>query len=152
MWYGGPMVSEARVKPLGRPRRASTDDAILRAARELLVEAGVAGTTIRAICERAGVARATVYLRWRSREQLIAAALRSVLGVQPYPLSGDLEADIRRAGPQTRAILGRAEVQAVLPELVRALLSGNPAMTYDTLAPNRLRVASEYETQAAEVG
>ncbi len=62
----------------GRPRRRSTDDAITRAALDLLAERGFQAATIEAIALRAGVGRNTIYRRWRSKEELIADALREL--------------------------------------------------------------------------
>jgi AcrR family transcriptional regulator len=62
----------------GRPRRRSTDDAITSAALDVLAERGFQGATIEAMAERAGVGRNTIYRRWRSKEELIADALREL--------------------------------------------------------------------------
>lgn len=62
----------------GRPRRATTDDAITRAALDLLAERGFQAATVEAIALRAGVGRNTIYRRWRSKEELIADALREL--------------------------------------------------------------------------
>ena len=62
----------------GRPRRHSTHDAITRAALDLLAERGFQAATIEAIAQRAGVGRNTIYRRWRSKEELIADALREL--------------------------------------------------------------------------
>jgi AcrR family transcriptional regulator len=69
--------SETRRRP-GRPRRPTTDDAITRAALDLLAERGFQAATIEAIAERAGVGRNTIYRRWSSKEELIADALREL--------------------------------------------------------------------------
>jgi len=69
--------TETRRRP-GRPRRPTTDDAITRAALDLLAERGFQAATIEAIAERAGVGRNTIYRRWRSKEELIADALREL--------------------------------------------------------------------------
>ena len=68
---------ETRRRP-GRPRRATTDDAITRATLDLLAERGFQAATIEAIADRAGVGRNTIYRRWRSKEELIADALREL--------------------------------------------------------------------------
>ena len=65
-------------KPPGRPRRRSTDYAITTAALDVLAERGFQAATIEAIAERAGVGRNTIYRRWRSKEELIADALREL--------------------------------------------------------------------------
>jgi AcrR family transcriptional regulator len=65
-------------RPPGRPRRPTTDDAITKAALDLLAERGFQAATIEAIADRAGVGRNTIYRRWRSKEELIADALREL--------------------------------------------------------------------------
>lgn len=69
--------SEIR-RPPGRPRQAATDEAITHAALDLLAERGFQSATIEAIALRAGVGRNTIYRRWRSKEELIADALREL--------------------------------------------------------------------------
>ena len=71
-------TAESRTRRPGRPRRRSTHDAITRAARDLLAERGFQAATIEAIALRAGVGRNTIYRRWRSKEELIADALREL--------------------------------------------------------------------------
>jgi AcrR family transcriptional regulator len=53
-----------------RSRRSRT--ALLRAARELVEEQGMAATTMAAVAERAGVSRRAVYLHFASRADLIS--------------------------------------------------------------------------------
>ena len=69
--------TETRRRP-GRPRRPTTDDAITKAALDLLAERGFQAATIESIADRAGVGRNTIYRRWRSKEELIADALREL--------------------------------------------------------------------------
>ena len=60
----------------GRLRDPQVDEAITTAARQLLEERGVEGTTIDGIARRAGVARATVYRRWPNKDALVAQLIR----------------------------------------------------------------------------
>ena len=69
--------TKARRRP-GRPRRPTTDHAITHAALDLLAERGFQAATIEAIALRAEVGRNTIYRRWRSKEELIADALREL--------------------------------------------------------------------------
>jgi len=135
----------------GRPRGPDTDDAILRATVDLLAEAGLRKTTIAAVAERAGVARATIYLRWPSRDKLIAAAARHALGRTPFSLSRDLAADIRLGGQEAQQMLGRPGFLAIFPEIVRGLMAAEPETSYDDIAPNRRAMARQYE-ELAEAG
>ena len=59
----------------GRPRSPQIRDAILRAARELMNEAGPSGLTMEAVAERAGVGKPTVYRWWPNRHAVAMAAL-----------------------------------------------------------------------------
>jgi AcrR family transcriptional regulator len=61
---------------MARPaRRARSDQAILKATRELLDEHGVRGLTIEGVAERSGVAKTTIYRRYRDRDELALAVL-----------------------------------------------------------------------------
>ncbi|MGV9377615.1 TetR/AcrR family transcriptional regulator [Nonomuraea sp. NPDC003707] len=65
----------AGVERHGRPRDPENDAAILDAALDLMIERGAAGTSIEAVAQRAGVAKLTVYRRWRAKDDLLMAAL-----------------------------------------------------------------------------
>jgi AcrR family transcriptional regulator len=65
----------AGIERHGRPRDPENDVAILDAALDLLIERGAAGTSIEAVAQRAGVAKLTVYRRWRAKDDLLMAAL-----------------------------------------------------------------------------
>jgi AcrR family transcriptional regulator len=63
-------------EPAIRPaRRARSDEAILNATRELLDEHGVRRLTIEGVAERSGVAKTTIYRRYRDRDELALAVL-----------------------------------------------------------------------------
>jgi AcrR family transcriptional regulator len=148
-------ASPRHASSAGRPRSATVDAAILRATAQLLVEAGVAGTTINAVARHSGVARASIYLRYPTRDALITAAIRAAIGRDPIPVTGDLENDFHRAAEQARAILASKPFRAVFPRLVEGLLRprGAPgAVTYAMLAPNRALLVDEYRALAARAG
>jgi AcrR family transcriptional regulator len=136
----------------GRPRDPDVDDAILDATVELLAESGLKRTTIAAVATRAGVARATIYLRWPSRDRLIAAAARHALGRPPFSLSRDLAVDLRFGVQEARQVLGQPDFLAIFPEIVRALLAREPEVSYDEIAPGREVLAREYQQQAKDAG
>jgi AcrR family transcriptional regulator len=71
----------------GRPRDKRVDAAILGAALELFVESGLAGTTFEGIAARSGVSRTAIYRRWRTRGDLIVAALAHLRGGAEHGLA-----------------------------------------------------------------
>jgi AcrR family transcriptional regulator len=79
---------------MSRPRSAESHAAILQAALELVVEDGLRGTTIEGIAARAGVGKATIYRRWKTKEELFIEALRTVAFPLPDPDTGSLRGDV----------------------------------------------------------
>jgi AcrR family transcriptional regulator len=140
-------------RPPGRPRDAAIDELVLRATIDLLAERGMEATTIQAVSDRTGIARATIYLRWPGRSALILAALRWSVGRPPFELSGDIETDLRRAVERVLGVFSQPMFVAAMPALMGAFLGGDgsaPDVTFDTLFPNRRRLIDEYQRLAAE--
>jgi AcrR family transcriptional regulator len=78
----------------GRQRSDAVDALILRTTLELLVAEGYAGLTVAAVIERAGVSSATLYRRWPNKEELVVAAVATLV---PEPVdtdTGSLEGDL----------------------------------------------------------
>src|SRR5258705_194957 len=142
---------EAGHRP-GRPRRAAIDAAIIRAAVELMTEGGVQATTLTAVAQRAGVARATVYLRWRSRSALVGAAARAAVGGQVLPLTGDIARDIRFAATFIQRVFALPSTAAILPEIMRGVLANPPELQFDSIAPRRRDFARLYAAGAEAAG
>ena len=82
------------VRP-GRQRSQAADDAILTATLELLSDRGYGGFTVSAVIERAGVSSATLYRRWPTKQQLVAAAVASIVPQPTAADTGTLKGDLR---------------------------------------------------------
>jgi AcrR family transcriptional regulator len=148
---------QANGQSRGRPRDTDADSRVLRACVELLTELGAEATTMSAVIERSGVARATVYRRWPNREALLIAALREVKGRGPVALTGDLEEDIARSAEQARHILAEERFRSILPLLARDLVNRpgrgrEGSATFHRVAPNYARLAEHYDDRAAGSG
>jgi AcrR family transcriptional regulator len=81
----------------GRPRSARADWAIRVATLEALLEHGFAGMSIEGIATAAGVAKTTIYRRFRSKAELLEDALLAVQHPPPDPDTGSLEGDLMAA-------------------------------------------------------
>lgn len=79
------LFHESTGRSPGRPRRSATGHAILKATREILGHGGVHGLTVEGVAARSGVAKTTIYRRWRSKEDLALAALLEVIREEPPP-------------------------------------------------------------------
>jgi AcrR family transcriptional regulator len=114
----------------GRHRSEAADEAITAATLELLGELGYGGVTMAGVIERAGVSSATLYRRFSNKDDLVAAAVAtlvpSALEIDTGSLAGDLKAFIAAV---SRAIVNRREevmdalgMESKRNESLRALL------------------------------
>ncbi len=85
--------STPRSRP-GRQRSEAADHAILSATLDLVAELGYGGLTMAAVIARSGVSSATLYRRWPTKQQLVAAALASLHPEITDVDTGSLEGDI----------------------------------------------------------
>jgi AcrR family transcriptional regulator len=82
-------------KRSGRPRSERTEQAILKAAGQLLAESGLAAMTMEGVAARAGVGKASIYRRWPSKGALaFDATLDEYLAGQPTRDTGSLVGDL----------------------------------------------------------
>jgi len=112
-------VSVAADRRPGRPRSATADQAILDAALELFVEAGLEGLAVEQVAARAGVGKATIYRRYPGKIDLVIAAARCLTSsVAPIPDTGTADGDLRAivrglVHLLTQTMAGRAVAQVV---------------------------------------
>ena len=108
----------------GRPRDPSRDGAIRSAILRVLAESGYAGLTMDAVAAAAGVGKATIYRRWRTKSDLVADAVSELSEIRiRVPDTGSLEGDLR--------VLLRWLVSAVNGPLGAATLSLLSALPHD---------------------
>ena len=117
-----PADTQPAARRPGRPRSARSDRAILDAARDLLAAGPVSALTMEAVAERAGVAKTTLYRRWRSKEALALAVLGEMAAEQvPVPDLGNTRAELVHAvrdtaETMTGTIAGRT-IRGLVPAL-----------------------------------
>ncbi|WP_326595174.1 TetR/AcrR family transcriptional regulator [Streptomyces sp. NBC_01803] len=102
---------------MGRPRSAKAESAILRATVSLLGESGFQGLTMDQVARRAGVGRATVYRRWKSKEEMIISALDTLMADFDVAETGDLRHDLLAMTRWLRDGLLNAPEGRLLPHL-----------------------------------
>lgn len=135
-------MTEAAVRPPGRPRSAQADEAIVDAALALLVEDGFDRLSMDGVAARAGVSKATIYRRWPSKEALVIEAVAR--RTDPFAEAADGSVRDRLVTLlQTMAATSRTTVGRLLPCMVGATVS-NPALAEHyrarILDPRRSRI------------
>ena len=149
-----PTPTEETNHQVGRPRSSDADRRILDAAVEVLAERGFGGLTTSAVIQRSGVARATVYRRYPTRDALLLAAASAVKGRPPYPLTGNIAADLVTGGRNAAAIFAEPTFRRFLPAFVAEACS-DPAVARGLiarLAPNHANVTAQYAARAKTSG
>ncbi|RBY79807.1 TetR family transcriptional regulator [Geodermatophilus sp. TF02-6] len=116
----------------GRPRDPSRDEVIRAAILRLLAEVGYSALTMDAVASEAGVGKATIYRRWRTKQDLVVDTLSDLTrAIAVPPDTGSLEGDVRAlmdlvvttirspAGAAIRALLPAMQHQPALVEAFR---------------------------------
>ena len=67
------------------PRVSRSREAVIAAARELLVEGGPSAVTVDAVVARSGVAKSTIYRHWESRDDLLVGVMQACAPGLPVP-------------------------------------------------------------------
>ena len=80
----------------GRPRDPSRDGVIRAAILRLLAEVGYGALTMDAVASEAGVGKATIYRRWRTKQDLVVDTISGLNRDDATPAdTGSLEGDLR---------------------------------------------------------
>lgn len=110
-------ATSTNLRPDRRAKR--TEAAILEATRELLIEGGVRRLTVEGVAARAGVAKTTVYRRWKSKEELaLAVLLEMVKEVVAVPDLGNVRDELITFVNGAVRILGKTLMGRVMQGLV----------------------------------
>jgi AcrR family transcriptional regulator len=118
----------------GRPRDPSRDGVIRKAILRLLADVGYGALTMDAVASQAGVGKATIYRRWRTKEDLVVDTIAGLeQKVIDSPDTGTLEGDLRALmqalvviinGPLGAATLALLSTVPHQPALAEAFRSG----------------------------
>jgi AcrR family transcriptional regulator len=131
----------------GRPRLAETDRLIRDAAAELLRAQGPGAVNIDAVATRSGVARTTIYRRYRSRDELMGAVLDDLvdsgLPAPTLPVPEKLAWVLERIFVLLEDGIGRGGTAAVLTGSEPAFTDALRARLADRLGGLRREMAAD---------
>jgi AcrR family transcriptional regulator len=142
----------------GRPRDPSRDSVIRAAILRLLAEVGYGALTMDAVAAEAGVGKATIYRRWRTKHDLVVDTLSDInRAIAVPPDTGSVESDIRAlmdliattvqspAGAAIRSLLPAMQYQ---PALVDAFRNGPLAVWRSAFSAMWARAEARGEVRA----
>jgi AcrR family transcriptional regulator len=118
----------------GRPRDPSRDGVIRAAILRLLADVGYGALTMDAVASEAGVGKATIYRRWRTKQDLVVDTISDLNRAEATaPDTGSLEGDLRAmlrslvsviTGPTGAATLSLLSTVPHQPALAEAFRNG----------------------------
>jgi AcrR family transcriptional regulator len=118
----------------GRPRDPSRDSVIRAAILRLLADIGYGALTMDAVASEAGVGKATIYRRWRTKQDLVVDTISDLNRAEAAPAdTGSLEGDLRAmmhslvsviTGPTGAATLSLLSTVPHQPALAEAFQNG----------------------------
>lgn len=121
---------------IGRPRDHARDEAIHRAALAVLSEVGYDRTTVEAIAHRAQVGKATIYRRFKNKEEILMSAMREHAACTlPRIDTGNLRDDLIKLiaehvklmkGPEGELMMSLLAIAHRDPELGKLLNQKSP--------------------------
>lgn len=99
----------------GRPRSQAVSESILEAVLDLIAEHGnVTDVSVEGVAELSGVSKATIYRRWSSKEELVAAAFESIKAPAPEGIPHtSLRDDLIFLGNSMRRTYGPRDMKVV---------------------------------------
>jgi AcrR family transcriptional regulator len=114
-------AATATRRSTGRPRDERADRAILAATLELMAEEGAHELRMDDVAGRAGVGKATIYRRYRSKDELITAAVAGLVSEIHIPDTGRTRADLLALMRGAVEVYRGSLEAAVMPSLVEAM-------------------------------
>jgi AcrR family transcriptional regulator len=106
---------------MGRPREERADRAILAAALELMAQHGVRDLRMDDVADRARVGKATIYRRYRSKDELVTAAVAALVSEITVPDTGSTRADLLELMRSAVEVYKGSVEAGVMPGLVEAM-------------------------------
>ncbi|WP_436532314.1 TetR/AcrR family transcriptional regulator [Actinoplanes sp. HUAS TT8] len=127
----------------GRPRDPEVDRRITQAALDVFGDAGWAGFAMEPVARRAGIGKATLYLRWSSKEALLTDALTAGLPRISDVDTGTLHGDLVELATQMVGLYAGPCSKAALRLNLEAASIGGVAEHYAQLRTSQIAAARD---------
>jgi AcrR family transcriptional regulator len=150
------MAATDHVRTTQHGRRARSERAILDATRALLSEVGVRGLTVEGVAARSGVAKTTIYRRWRDKDELALAAVWHDLasGLNAPSEVGDTRAELTAFVDPVITAMQSPLMSCVIRGLTSEIAGGGNLshMYREQIVEPRLRQLSQVINRGVERG
>jgi len=119
--------------------------AVLRAALDELSRSGFSALRVEEVATRAGVNKTTVYRRWPTRVDLVAAAIQAAVGYrESVPDTGSVRGDLLELVSRMLTVAQTPEGTAIV-RLINSGLGGDPELEHLTRSLRKAAAARRLE-------
>ncbi|HUO39776.1 MAG TPA: TetR/AcrR family transcriptional regulator [Mycobacterium sp.] len=143
------VVSPPRRTSGGPVLQREVTDAIKAAFFEELADVGYGRLSIDAVARRAGVGKAAIYRRWRSKLDITVALVSEVaVAAIDVPDTGSLRGDVKQYLDNGRAAMGHPLARKIIPDLLAESCRNPPladALLQTVRNPRRIKAALLFE-------
>jgi AcrR family transcriptional regulator len=109
-------------RPMGRPRDTRANRAMLDATLELIAEVGVHAFRTEDVAARAGVGKGAIYRRYRSKDELVTAAVAALVSEEiGIPDTGSTRGDLALLMREAVELYRGSLAGQLMPNLVGAM-------------------------------
>jgi AcrR family transcriptional regulator len=116
------MQADGARRQMGRPRDARADRAILDTTLELIAERGVHAFRTEDVASRAAVGKGAIYRRYRSKDELVTAAVATLVGEEiAVPDTGSTRGDLLVLMREAVDLYSSALPARLMPKLIAAM-------------------------------
>jgi AcrR family transcriptional regulator len=106
---------------VGRPREVRLDGAIIAATLELVAEVGIHDFRMDDVAVRAGVGKAAIYRRYRSKDELVTATVAALVSEITVPDTGSTREDLLALMREAVEVYSDPIKAGIMPSLVGAM-------------------------------
>ena len=118
----GATQSDGSARPVGRPREARVDRAIVEATLDLIAERGAYEFRTEDVASRAGVGKGAIYRRYPSKHELVTAAVAALVDEEiVVPDTGSTRADLLALMREAVELFRGSLPGRLMPNLVSAM-------------------------------
>jgi len=92
----------------------------------LFIEQGFEGMSVEAVAAKAGVGKATIYRRWRSKEDLVIDAVARLFAEPATPNTGTVRDDLLLSGRELQVLMSASPTGEVFPRIAAEVARRSP--------------------------
>jgi AcrR family transcriptional regulator len=101
----------------------TVDERLAATVRQLLLADGYSALTVEAVSASSGIAKTTIYRRWKSKPEMVFALMVDAVAMPPGLPDGTLEERLTMLAARTLQRMDNATIRAALPGIIADMMA-----------------------------